>query len=87
MINNQNIAAHTALETPGFQYSIVIDAATISNGNVISQEKTYIHPMANPHAGSRNRVAYCANEPLTGKITAISPRAFIMQNNMQPINV
>jgi hypothetical protein len=33
------------------------------------------HPIANPHAGSRNRVEYAEKEPDTGKRTAISPSA------------
>ena len=36
---------------------------------------TYFHPIAAPHAGSRNRLEYAENDPATGNNTAISPRA------------
>lgn len=42
--------------------------------------------LANPQAGSRNLVEYAANEPATGNVTAISPRAWTVQKSIIPIS-
>ena len=49
-----------------------------------TEDETYFQPMANPHEGSRNRVAHDEKEPATGKMTASSPRAWHVQNSMAP---
>lgn len=40
--------------------------------------------MANPHDGSKKRVAQEEKEPAMGKMTASSPRAWHVQNNIAP---
>ena len=55
------------------------------SSNLNETRCTYFQPMANPQAGSRKRVEYAEKDPETGKTTAISPRAWTVQNIMIPI--
>jgi hypothetical protein len=64
-------------------FKVVSDQPTVSGLGT----KTYFHPIANPHAGSRNLVEYDEKEPATGNTTANSPRAWTVQYNMIPIKV
>ena len=43
------------------------------------------HPIANPQAGSINRVEYAEKDPATGNKTASSPSACTVQYSIIPI--
>jgi hypothetical protein len=45
----------------------------------------YFQPIANPQAGSQNRVENAEKDPATGKMTAISPNACTVQYTTNPI--
>ena len=53
--------------------------------SIISRHHTHFHPIAKPHAGSRNLVEYAAKEPEIGKSTAISPNACTVQYIIIPM--
>jgi len=54
-------------------------------GEHMNKGPELLTPLANPQAGSINRVAYALNDPATGKVTVISPRACTVQNSTLPM--